>query len=46
MSIPVFMVSYLSFSKIKGRNCGTINRYDELLLIQALMKNARETLVH
>lgn len=35
----------LLVSKIKGRDCGTINGHDESLSIRALMKDAREVLV-
>nr|CAP20182.1 hypothetical protein [Yersinia enterocolitica] len=35
----------LLVSKIKGRDCGTINGHDESLSIRTLMKDAREVLV-
>ena len=35
----------LLVSKIKGRDCGTINGHDKSLSIRALMKDAREVLV-
>lgn len=46
MSTPVFSVFVLAKIKIKGKDCGTMNGHDESASIQALMKDAREVLVH